>query len=617
MQMGLEHRWLVALTLVAIVASVAFQLWIPGIIRDAVDTALSLVTGEAATRGEARRALITTAGLLVAVSVLRGLTAMVHTDMAEAVAQRVAYRLRMRFYEKLQRLSFSYHDRAHVGDLMTLGILDIEHVRQFYPGGIFRTVFIVMLVAAGAYLLLSTDLLLGLVALSFTPFVAWRAISTRLKLRAMWDDIQERLGILTRAMEENLGGIRVVRAFAAQPHEVKKFDAISDDSLRRMDKAIHVRVQNDAAMGYIFLLSWAGLVWIGGLRVINGDISVGELTRFMIFMGLMMNPVRQLGFMVNSYARASSSGARVFELLDLDPDIKDKPDAPALRVTQGVLRFEDVSFGFRDERFLEGITFEARPGHTIAIVGPPGSGKSTIAHLVPRFYDVTKGRITIDGQDIREITLESLRHAVGVVQQDTFMFTTTIADNIAYGDPGVTQEAVESATAKAQLHDYIKRLPAGYDTIVGERGVSLSGGQRQRMSIARSVMLHPAVMVFDDSTAAIDAATENRIRAALKEVMTTTSVIIISHRLSTLMHCDEILFIEKGHIVERGSHEELLAIGGKYRALFELQIQPSRELGLQHEAPHDGNGDSRGIRAPVREGFTTKPDGRSQGAGAE
>jgi ATP-binding cassette subfamily B protein len=292
-------------------------------------------------------------------------------------------------------------------------------------------------------------------------------------------------------------------------------------------------------------------------------------------------PVRQLGLMVNSFARASTCGSRLFALLDLDIAIKDAPDAKPIVVTDGVLRFENVGFAYpsaEDRPVLQHISFEAKRGETVAIVGPPGSGKSTIAHLIPRFYDAGSGRITIDGQDIRDVTLQSLRQTVAVVQQDSFLFTTSIENNIAYGDPWAQEPRIERAAESAQLHNYILGLPTGYDTIVGERGVSLSGGQRQRLSIARTLMLKPAVMVFDDSTAAIDAATEQRIRSAMKRFARDRVTIIVAHRLSSLMHADQILFIENGAIVECGTHQSLLAAGGRYRALYDLQVRPEDEL---------------------------------------
>jgi len=276
----------------------------------------------------------------------------------------------------------------------------------------------------------------------------------------------------------------------------------------------------------------------------------------------------------------------MFEILDLEPAVQDKPGAKELEVTDARLAFEDVSFtydGFPGQNTISGISFAVKAGQTLGIVGPPGSGKSTIAHLIPRFYDVTGGRITIDEQDIRDVTLDSLRSHVGVVQQDTFLFTTEIRNNVAYGDPWAEHEQVIDATETAQLHDYVAGLPEAYDTMVGERGVSLSGGQRQRLSIARSVLLTPRIMVFDDSTAAIDAGTELRIREALKEVNRTRATVIISHRLSSLMHADEILFLEGGRIVERGTHTELLAQGGRYKALFELQMGAAQD-GLREGA---------------------------------
>jgi len=297
-------------------------------------------------------------------------------------------------------------------------------------------------------------------------------------------------------------------------------------------------------------------------------------------MTVLQMPVRQVGLVINGFARASVSGARMFEILDIEPAIRDRPGARDLAVSTAELAFENVSFsygGFPGEHAVSDISFTVSAGRTLGIVGPPGSGKSTIAHLIPRFYDVTGGRITIDGQDIREVTLDSLRSQVGVVQQDTFLFKTEVRENVAYGDPTADDDRVVEAADTAQLHEYVAGLPEGYDTLVGERGVSLSGGQRQRLSIARSVLLAPRVIVFDDSTAAIDAGTELRIRDALKALNRSRATIIISHRLSSLMHADEILFLDAGRIVERGSHQELLAQSGSYRRLFDLQMGVARQ----------------------------------------
>jgi ATP-binding cassette subfamily B protein len=359
-----------------------------------------------------------------------------------------------------------------------------------------------------------------------------------------------------------------------------KFETASKSALTLAYQRVGIRVRNTSAMTFSFFLAMGLVLWFGGNKVIADEISVGTLASFLTFMTILQMPVRQLGLLVNSFARASTCGTRLFALLDLDLAIKDKPDAKPIAVTDGTLRFDNVSFAYPsapERPVLTNVSFEARKGETVAIVGPPGSGKSTIAHLIPRFYDVTGGKITIDGQDVRDVTLTSLRKAVGVVQQDSFLFTTTIENNIAYGNPWVREQRIERAAEYSQLHNYVAGLPAGYHTIVGERGVSLSGGQRQRLSIARSLILKPAVMVFDDSTAAIDAGTEQRIRAAMKRFSQDRVTLIISHRLSSLMHADLILFLENGEIVERGTHEELLAKGGRYRTLYDLQVRPSDE----------------------------------------
>ncbi|MCH8091795.1 MAG: ABC transporter ATP-binding protein [Proteobacteria bacterium] len=593
--MALRYRWRMAVAIGATIAAAIFQLLVPQFVGAAVDHAQGSLTGGGAA---ARAALFVAALALLGSSVMRGLFTMVHNYLGESVGQHLGYELRLLYYEKLQRLSFSFHDRVQTGDLITRGMLDIEGVRKFVDSAFLRLILLILLVGIGSYILLGNDLVLGLLALSFVPFVAWRAIVMRFKLGRSWRMLQDRLSVLTTVMSENLEGIRIVRAFVARVHEMDKFRRVSDNALALAKQRITIRMRNTSVMTYAYFCAMGLVLWVGGLKIIDGEITIGKLAEFLAFMTILQMPVRHTGMMINGIARASASGARLFEILDLEPEIRDKPGAPELEIRDGVLRFDDVRFAYQDESgqdgsgkrdIVSGISFEVRPGRTVGIVGPPGSGKSTIAHLIPRFYDVTGGAITIDGQDIRDVTLESLRRAVGVVQQDTFMFTAPIERNVAYGDPWANRDRIAGATESAQLHDYVVSLPLGYETLVGERGISLSGGQRQRLSIARSLLPTPSVLVFDDSTAAIDAATEQRIRAALREATENRATIIISHRLSSLMHAEEILFIDGGRIVERGSHEELVAAGGRYRALYDLQTNP--EAGISRRTGEGADGD--------------------------
>jgi ATP-binding cassette subfamily B protein len=576
-RMALVYRWRMLLALLSAIAAACFQLMIPQILGRAVDNAYGLVAGALVPPDEVRQALWAAAGLLLVVGTLRGLFTMLHNYQGEAIGQSIGYELRLAYYEKLQRLSFSYHDRVHTGDLMTRGMLDVEGVRTFVDQAMIRLTLLAILIVVGSFLMLRTDPVLAFLSLSFVPFVAWRAVSARLRLRVIWRRLQEHLGVLTRIIDENLAGIRVVRAFGAQDYEMAKFDRASADALALAERRVSVRFANTSLMTFTYFLSMTLVLWAGSLKVLEGAITVGTLAEFLAFMTILQMPVRQVGMVVNAIARASISGQRLFEVLDLESTIGDRPGARPLEPDQGVLRFEDVHFAYRAEAedlpVLHGISFEVGPGRTVGIVGPPGSGKTTIAHLIPRFYDVTGGRITIDGLDIRDVTLESLRAAVGVIQQDSFMFTASIENNVAYGDPWADRERVTAATESAQLHRYIDQLPLGYRSLVGERGVSLSGGQRQRLSIARSTLLLPSIIVFDDATAAIDAATEQRIRAGLGELTSDRATIIISHRLNSLMHADEILFLEAGRVVERGTHEQLIAGTGPYRAMYDLQAR--------------------------------------------
>ncbi|WIY53463.1 ABC transporter ATP-binding protein [Devosia sp. YIM 151766] len=574
---ALRHYWQASIAFGATIVAAVLQLSIPRLLGQAVDEAQNVLNSAAE---GAQQALLWTALTLLGVSVARGFFTLLQNYFSESVGHHVGYELRLAFYDKVQRLSYSYHDRVHSGDLITLGLLDLDGLRMFFSTGLVRTVLLAGLIGVGAYMLLTTDMLLGLLALSFVPFVAWRSSIAQLTLRATWLILQQRLSVLTRVMEENLGGIRVVRAFSGQKFELDKFDTASQAALELAFRRVHVRVKNTSMMTFSFFVAMGLVLWVGGNKVIAGDMSVGTLASFLTFMTILQMPVRQLGLMVNSFARASTCGDRFYAFLDAPIEIEDKPGAQPLKITDGILRFEDVHFTYpgASHPTLNGVSFEGRVGQTIGIVGAPGSGKSTLAHLIPRFYDVTSGRVTLDGQDVRDVTLQSLRRSVAVVQQDSFLFTTTIENNIAYGDPWAKDRKIERAAESAQLHNYIMGLPADYDTVVGERGVSLSGGQRQRLAIARSLVLKPAVMVFDDSTAAIDAGTEHRIRSAIRRYAKDRVTIIIAHRLSSLMHADLILFLEDGHVVERGTHAELLEQGGRYRALYDLQTRPGDDL---------------------------------------
>jgi ATP-binding cassette subfamily B protein len=570
MRLGLETPWQVTIALVSTLLAAVFQLVIPQLLGHAVDLTQGVAGGDA----DAQAALFWTAAAVLGVSILRGVFATFQNYFSEAVGHHTGYRLRLAYYDKIQHLSFGFHDSVHSGDLITLGLLDIEGARMFFATGVVRFVLLFMLIGIGGWWLLRIDLWLGLLALSFVPYVGWRSSRSQLELRQTWLDLQERLSVLSRVMEENLAGTRIVRAFTAEAHEMEKFRAASTRALDLAHERVDLRVDSTAAMTLSFLVAMGLVLLVGGLKVRAGDMTVGTLTAFLTFMTILQAPVRQLGMLVNSIARTSTCGARVFALLDLAPSVADASGAPDLRIAEPVLRFDRVRFAYPsapDTPVLRDLSFTARRGEIIGLIGAPGSGKTTVAQLIPRFYDVTGGAITIDGQDLRDVSLASLRRAVKVVSQDVFMFTTTMENNIAYGDPWAGETDIETSSGDAQLHAYVDTLPERYRTVVGERGASLSGGQRQRMSIARTLLLSPEILVFDDSTAAIDARTEARILAAIRARRDRRITILVAHRLSTLADADRILVLDEGRIVEEGSHAELMATGGRYRALYDLQ----------------------------------------------
>ena len=536
-----------------------------------MDDALSIIKGGTASRGEIESLLLRTALLVILVSGLRGITGFGQMFLGETLSQRVSNRLRMLYFDKLQVLSFSFHDRVHTGQLMSRGLSDIEGVRMFVQTGLVSVVRVVVVLFAAGTFMAQIDLQLALLSLSFVPFMAYRSASLRLQLRTTWRKIQDALGDLTTTMQENLAGVRVVRAFSAQKYEESKFEVTAREVVGLRMNAARTHARGGGSISFAFLIAWAIVLWVGGEKVIGGDLTEGQLTQFFFYLALLRFPVRMLIGIVNSTARASSAGGRIFEVLDIPSEIGNDSDATPLVITDGVLRFDNVSFSYGDVPALKGISFEARKDHTIGIVGAPGSGKSSIANLIPRFYDPTTGTVSIDGIDLRSATTLSVRQAIGLVEQDPFLFDGTIRNNIRYGDVNASDEKVEAAARIAQIHDFIAGLPLGYDTELGERGVGLSGGQQQRVAIARTLLTDSPLLVLDDSTSSVDAGTDARIRQALRELTEGQTTIIIAHRLGSLQHADEILVLEDGRIIERGNHDELLTQNGHYKQLWDLQ----------------------------------------------
>jgi ATP-binding cassette subfamily B protein len=599
-------------TWICVFASGAFVMVSPVLVREAINQGLRpvRVDGEVVGLDGNEQLLIFAALAIIVFAIARGLTAFAQTYLGETVGQHVAYDIRNEIYNNIQRLSYAYHDRVETGQIMSRATQDVENIRMFFGMSLFRLGYVVVLIVVAITGMFVLNPLLALVSIVTVPLIAWRSIVMSRRMRPVWADIQESQAQMTQTAEESLSGIRVVKAFSREPFESEKFRRAAQYQADLNYNQAKEMARHSPLMQGLSMLQIAITVGVGALLIARGQMGEGDLIAFILWLNLLQLPIRTVGFLVNGVARCISSAERVFELIDAQSAVTDATHARPLEAVRGHVRFEDVAFGYDSvSPVLAGIDIDAKPGQVIALLGPAGSGKSTVVNLIPRFYDVTAGRITIDGADVRDVTIESLRRNIGIVQQDVFLFIGTIRDNIAYGKPGATQDEIERAAKAARIHDFITSLPDGYNEWVGERGVTLSGGQKQRIAIARTLLLDPSILIFDDSTASVDAQTEFMILQALQELMTGRTTFVIAQRLRTVMRADEIVVLDRGCIVQRGTHLQLLEQEGLYRTIFDLELKDQEEALGAYQAAHrvgaggngvSGNGHLAGAPAEAR-----------------
>ena len=581
-----QFRSRLILAYLSFFAAVGISLLIPQIFGEAIDKLVAVGRDGVDAKSVATATLLWFALALLGASILRGFMDFARTYCTDSLSQKVSYVIRNQFYDKLQHLSFAYHDKEHTGDLMSKATADVEAIRRFVNMGLVRALEVVVRTVALLFILIFMNWELTLISLVFVPFIVIRSSMVMGRLRTMWLRVQERMGEAVTILQENLVGIHVVKAFGSEQYEKEKFARKAQEVREEYFQSERLQGTNSAWMTFFFTSGMGLILWYGGWEVIKGDLSAGGLAKFILYLNQLTFPIRMSSFIINSFSRAISSGSRLFDVLDAESPVVEKREARILERANGKVEFEDISFAYEGRMpALQNINISAKPSQITAILGAPGSGKSTIVNLLPRFYDVSKGRITIDGQDIRDFSLDSLRRNVGIVQQDVFLFSANIHDNIAYGVKDATRENVIRAAQIAQLHEHIESLEDGYDTWVGERGSTLSGGQRQRLSIARSILIDPPVLILDDSTSSVDVQTERMIHQAMVNVMKNRTTFVIAHRLSTVREADLIVVLKDGQIAEQGTHEELLSAKGIYQEIYELQLQPQEELLLDASLP--------------------------------
>jgi ATP-binding cassette subfamily B protein len=541
------------------------------------------------------RSIAVAVGAIAAFAALRAVFAFTQTYLAQLASQNVAYELRNEIFSKVQRLSFSYHDRNQTGQLMVRATDDVEKARLFLGQGFVIALQALVLLVGIVIVLFLTNAKLTLVVLPILPiaivlFMVFGAVAQPLFL-----EVQIRLSRLNTILQENLAGIRVVKSAAQEPREQRRFDASAD---HYMEQQLKVSRIFSFLFPVVFLtanLGQAAVLYAGGRLIIGGSLTVGEWQKFSLYLVYAFLPLGQLGFIISLMSQAESSARRIFEILDAKNEVADRPGAAELAEIRGEVAFRDVGFRYFEsgDPVLTDVSFTAKPGQTVALMGATGSGKSTIINLIPRFYDVTDGTITIDGVDVRDVTIDSLRRQIGIVLQETTLFTGTIRDNIAFGRPDAPLGDVMAAAQAANAHDFIVGFPDGYDTTVGERGATLSGGQKQRVAIARALLMDPRILILDDSTSAVDMATERDIQRALDDLMEGRTSFVIAQRISTVQRADLILVLERGRIAARGTHAELMESSPAYAEIYHSQLMIDAPHGPRDPVVAMGSGPSR------------------------
>ena len=514
----------------------------------------------------------------------------------EYTAQKVIYDVRNRLYQHLQTLSFSFFDQNRTGELMSRMTSDVSTLERAMGMGFINLFSNALTILYTLIILFNKNIQLTLMSLLFMPFLIWSVSQFAIKVRPTFRMVREQMGIFSASMQESITGVRVVKAFAQEEYEIEKFRIENRNYYDKNMVSVKLEAFYGPLMSFISTMGTVFLIWYGGMKVVNGSISLGEWMVFNTLIAQLIQPVRMFGWLVSMVQRASASGQRIFEIIDTQSDVTDAPGAQVLPPLQGHVRMEKVSFSYDNRTYvLEDVDLDVQPGQTIAILGSTGSGKSSLINLVPRFYDPQKGRILIDGHDLRDVTIDSLRRQIGIVLQETFLFNESLRNNISYGRPEASLEEIIEAAKAAKIHDFISTLPQGYDTVVGERGVGLSGGQKQRMAIARALLMEAKVLILDESTSSVDTETERAIQQAFLKLTENCTTFVIAQRLSTIRNADRIIVLDKGRIVQEGTHDDLLKQeGGIYYQIYQMQLRPQEESPIEpgNQSNEDGGASS-------------------------